>query len=453
MAASVSWNQMIAAGTQATDGRLCRPETSGPIAARSQRLAHIASPSRVPTMTESTNPKAPRLRLVQMASKAWPLCTVPQSVSATCAGPGRAYGGLTLARNTSSQTPTRKARNRIGGSTVRTKNRPGPGRGGSIGASSSASRPATTERSSLSGARRARGRSMAMAADLLVQLAGDLAGQRADIRRLDRARLGDAPLPLADDATGARAHEHDPLPEPGGLADVVGHEDDRQLLLGPDPLQLLVQDVAGDRVERGERLVHEQHRAVLGQRTGEGDALAHAAGELVHPLAALAAEVDHLEQPLGLGAALGLADAAGAQRQLDVGRGGQPRQQRRLLEHQGRALGRDLDRAGRGGQEARHDVEQRRLAAAGGAEQADELARLDGEVDALQDRGGAPLEHLRDALDADGGSPPGGRRGDLRADRGVHGQWLCSHSVLPLWAPPISTAWVTGAPGHWRRRS
>ena len=55
--------------------------------------------------------------------------------------------------------------------------------------------------------------------------------------------------------------------------------------LAPDPGQLVVQHVAGDGVERGERLVHQQQLAVLGERPGQRDPLPHAAGQLVHPLA------------------------------------------------------------------------------------------------------------------------------------------------------------------------
>src|SRR3954453_18686092 len=97
MAASVSWNQMIAAGTQATDGRLCSPLTIGPMAARSHRLHHIASPSRLPITSDIAKPTAPRLRLVQTAASAVPSCTDFQKVSATAAGDGSAYEGLSSA--------------------------------------------------------------------------------------------------------------------------------------------------------------------------------------------------------------------------------------------------------------------------------------------------------------------------------------------------------------------
>src|SRR3954463_8217268 len=269
MAAFDSWNQMIAAGTHATDGRLCSPLTMGPIAARSQRRPHLARAGGVPMTSDMAKPTAPRLRLVQIASEARPSRTVAQNVSATSAGEGSAYGGLISATEASCHTATTQARNTIGGSTERTKTFQGPGRGGSCGAASSASRPATTARSSSRSTpppSRAAGRppyrSGAMTAGPLVQLVGDPRRERADPGRLDGPRLRDVDLPLPDDAPGAGPHEHPPLTEPRGLPHVVRDEDDRQALLRPDAGELLVQDVAGDRVERGERLRPEQHRAV-----------------------------------------------------------------------------------------------------------------------------------------------------------------------------------------------
>src|SRR3954451_20762030 len=98
MAAFDSWNQMIAAGTHATDGRLCSPLTIGPIAARSRRLPHMARPSRDPMTSDIAKPTAPPLRLVQIAPAARPSCTVVQNVCATSAGLGSEYGGLISAR-------------------------------------------------------------------------------------------------------------------------------------------------------------------------------------------------------------------------------------------------------------------------------------------------------------------------------------------------------------------
>ena len=50
--------------------------------------------------------------------------------------------------------------------------------------------------------------------------------------------------------------------------------------LGLQPQELRLQPVADDRVDGAERLVHQQHRRVGGQRPGHADALPLAAGEL-----------------------------------------------------------------------------------------------------------------------------------------------------------------------------
>ena len=50
--------------------------------------------------------------------------------------------------------------------------------------------------------------------------------------------------------------------------------------LAVQPAQLRLQAEARDRVERAERLVHQQHGRVGGERAGEADALALPAGEL-----------------------------------------------------------------------------------------------------------------------------------------------------------------------------
>ena len=80
-----------------------------------------------------------------------------------------------------------------------------------------------------------------------------------------------------------------------------------------------MQHVAGDGVERRERLVHEQEVALLGERPGQGDALPHAARQLVHALGAGALEPD--ERRAGAAASLAplrAGDAPQPQRELDV---------------------------------------------------------------------------------------------------------------------------------------
>ena len=48
----------------------------------------------------------------------------------------------------------------------------------------------------------------------------------------------------------------------------------------PEPQQLEVEPLAGQRVERAERLVEQQHLGLERERPGERDALAHPARQL-----------------------------------------------------------------------------------------------------------------------------------------------------------------------------
>ena len=78
----------------------------------------------------------------------------------------------------------------------------------------------------------------------------------------------------------AFAQDDDPVAHLDRLVDVVGHEDDRLANLLLQAQELVLQALAGDRVDRAERLVHEHQRRVDGQGAGEADALALAARQL-----------------------------------------------------------------------------------------------------------------------------------------------------------------------------
>ena len=92
--ASVKPNQMIAAGTHATDGNDCRPVMIGPKARRRSDDAASAVPTVTPTTTDRTKPTAARWTLVLMARHAVPSWTVVRKVCQVSAGLGSAYGGL-----------------------------------------------------------------------------------------------------------------------------------------------------------------------------------------------------------------------------------------------------------------------------------------------------------------------------------------------------------------------
>ena len=155
--------------------------------------------------------------------------------------------------------------------------------------------------------------------------------------------------------------------------------------------------LAGERVERSERLVEQQDLRLVDERAADRGALLHAAGELPRKLVRESRETDFFEQApraLAIGAPL-RADAAAVrlddlQRQEHVLERVAPRQEIRVLERHAHALQRpahfpSLDREPAGGdrREPADQLHQRGLAAAGRPHHRDELALRDREIDAV----------------------------------------------------------------------
>ena len=144
------------------------------------------------------------------------------------------------------------------------------------------------------------------------------------------------------------------------------------------PAQLLV--------ERGERLVQQQHPRALHQGAGERDPLALAAGELVGAPAFQPVELDHGEGVPGPLFERGAANAVHAQAVGDVVEDAEMGEEGVGLEHhvERAAVGPDRDQvpavernlARFGVLEAGEDTQQRRLAASGRPEQRIELILL-----------------------------------------------------------------------------
>ena len=199
---------------------------------------------------------------------------------------------------------------------------------------------------------------------------------------------------------GRWRHDDDAVAEAGRLAHVVGDEQTVRPRSRTSASSSSCEHVAGHRVERPERLVHQQDVGVLGERPGQRDPLAHAARQLVRALVGEAVEVDRARaapRPVpGARPSARRRAASAARRSGD----GQPREQRRLLEHQRRAARRRRRVPAGRLVEPGDEVEERRLAAARGADQAHELARRDVEVDVVE--GGRPAS----APDAERPSSP-----------------------------------------------
>jgi hypothetical protein len=106
-------------------------------------------------------------------------------------------------------------------------------------------------------------------------------------------------------------------------------------VLRHDLQQLVLQPGAGQRVQRAEGLVHQQHLGLHRQRAGDAHALLHAAADLVRALVrrGQAHQVQRGQRALlQLRLALGGAEHP-LHRQVDVVQAAQPGQQRVVLEH------------------------------------------------------------------------------------------------------------------------
>lgn len=168
--------------------------------------------------------------------------------------------------------------------------------------------------------------------------------------------------------------------------------------------------VQGLRVECRKGLVHEQDLRLVDEEPGNGDALLHASGELMGKGVGELLEAHYLEPALGPLPALALLAALDLEAELDVPARGAPGKERELLkQHTAVAPGLrhlsavHVDGAARRGLEARGNEEERGLAAAGRAKDAEELTLGDGEVEAVErhDRFGAVAELLDDRVGND----------------------------------------------------
>ena len=80
-------------------------------------------------------------------------------------------------------------------------------------------------------------------------------------------------------APGLTAQHDDPVGQEQRLVEIVGDEKHGRAVALPQADQLLLQRLAGQGVERAERLVQQEHGRTGHQRAGEGGALRHAAGQ------------------------------------------------------------------------------------------------------------------------------------------------------------------------------
>jgi len=197
----------------------------------------------------------------------------------------------------------------------------------------------------------------------------------------------------------AVAHGEGAVGDGGGFGVVGDHEDGLVELAaglaehGEDGIGVFRIEVAGG-------LVGEDDGRVGDEGAGDGDALLLAAGELVGAVVEAAGEAEEAGKAVEEGVIEGLSGLGDVVGDLDVAHGGEGGEEVEALEDEadagaaepgaigvgeaGELDAADGDGAGGGGGEAAEDVEEGGFAGAGRADDGDELAGLDGEVDVAE---------------------------------------------------------------------
>ena len=239
------------------------------------------------------------------------------------------------------------------------------------------------------------------------------------------ARRGQMNVEHLRDTAGVGVERDDTVAEIDRFLKIVRNEHDRRLAHGDQPQDFILQCLARHGIECAERLVHQQYCRLLREAACDLHTLLHAAGKLRRIMSGMIGEADLGEQFLDARATLRGGHVVGFQRQRDIAGGGAPGQQSLavILEHKGDfffwpvhrpPVEQHLSLAGR--QQSAHHTQQRRLATARGADQADEFGLSDGEIDIAHNR--TRSEIVIDALELDQRLS----RGDgMRWGRGLNG--------------------------------
>src|SRR5579864_2166523 len=263
------------------------------------------------------------------------------------------------------------------------------------------------------------------------------------------------------DRSRSPGEDRDPVGQRDRFHEVVGHKDDGPAAALPQLEQLILQNQARLRIQRAERLVHEDHvDALVHERPDDRDPLAHPAGEFMRIMMLKALEAYPLEVGQRLVPPLAARNALQLERDFRVRQRRAPRQQVVVLRDvpaadvdppdgtsvvQHRAVGRRREP----GEEVQHGG----LAAAGRAHQRQKLARTDTEVDVPESShhaaAGAAARHenLVDAARLEHKRRPRRRTfGAGRAHQGLRGGTKHYLTIALVQSTPSRDGAVTGCP-------
>ena len=183
----------------------------------------------------------------------------------------------------------------------------------------------------------------------------------------------------------AVANRHDlSIGQPQQLVQLMTDEHDRQLGFHAEALHVRQHFLLARRVERGQRLVEQQHRGIRQQRPADGDTLLFTAGQAGHTTVEQRPDIEHVDHLIETRCIQLAAREPGAVTQVVAHV--HVREQTRLLKHVAdtstvrrhvngvraveHAAPRDFDTTALGPDQPRHDAQQGTLAGARRAEQA-----------------------------------------------------------------------------------
>ena len=174
----------------------------------------------------------------------------------------------------------------------------------------------------------------------------DIVDERAESGIDAVSGLGQVHLDLGDDPAGIGRKHQDAVAHKHRFLDIVRDEQnglDRHAAFAPEIEQVGAQRFRREHVQRGERLVHQEHFGIDHERAGEAYSLAHAARELLRIGGFEAIEADKVDRGKRALAALLRRNALRFEAQLDVLLHRQPGEKRKALEHHRKPAGRAFD--------------------------------------------------------------------------------------------------------------
>src|SRR6267378_1546575 len=227
--------------------------------------------------------------------------------------------------------------------------------------------------------------------DFFAKMPEDSLRHRGDLGIFDMTRPRQRDGKLCFDAARSVAQNENAIAEANRFAHIVGDEDDGLSGLAPDTLELVVEQVAGLRIESGKWFIHQEDVGLHGQGASQRHALLHAPGKLMRMVFLELRETNEIQVVAGLRAALFPVYPFLPQAKFVVLPRGEPRKQSQLLE-QKYAVGTgffhfaavDPDFSGRGAIEASDEMKQCGLAASGRPADEQEFSREDFETNIFQ---------------------------------------------------------------------